>query len=585
MSKKIVSLILACFMLCGVAGCGSKTPPASATSAESAAGGGSGSAETAGSDKTTGSAETTSSAETASSAENAGSDKTADSADTAGSAAFSDKDSIEISVATWYIDPEINNRDDLIHKTVREKFNITLKPIVITWDDYFEKILTWMATADAPDLFTIDVTYRPNIFLPWVKDELLRPMPDDLSAYPNLETLFGRPDVQMIKVDGKFWCVPRYKGDVSGHPWAMNNGMYYRKDWAGALGIDEIVTLDDFVAYLRAVSEGDLDGNGATDTVGVSSGYSYGYVTSFIWRAYEPISFGSWQVDSDGKLYRAFNAEHTYDAALALRNLFNEGLIDPDILIQTTDGGFDKFAANKSGAVAFQMFSNDELLFDKLMAANPDKKLEDYIGFLNDFPNKYDGKSYCSDSATNFWAEVYIPHTVDDAKYERIMPFLEYVSSEEWIDFYLYGVEGEDYRREGGKIVFLTEDGLRPNVKEKYLFLNGFCELTLLFEGRKFSEFYTKYPYVGQMVNEYHDWAAANATPAPTTGVTYGINTPLLEEFVDESETLLNKFMYGGSAGDPKAEWDALQQAIRDSGVDAVIAEMNEAVRAAGRLK
>jgi len=495
--------------------------------------------------------------------------------------AFSDMETLELSVATWYIDPAINTQDDIIHKTVREKFNVTFKPIVITWDDYTEKIVTWMATGDAPDMFTIDVSYSPAVIMPWINDELIRPLPDDLSPYPNLKKLFGYPDVQLIKVNGKFWGVPRYKGDTSGHVWAMNQGLYYRKDWAEALGMGQMSTLDDFVAYMRAVTAGELDG---VDAIGASSGYSWYYLTSFIWRAYEPKAFGSWQIEADGTPTRAFDAEHSFDAAVAIRSLFNEGLIDPDILIQTTDGGFDKFAANKTGAVSFQMFSNDELLFDKLQAANPDKGFEEYIGYLNDFPNVYDGKPYCSDSSTNFWAEVYVPHTVSDAKYERILPFLEYVSSDEWIDFYLYGVEGEDYQRQGGDIVFITPDKQRPNVKEKYLFLNGFSELTLLFEGRKFSQFYTKYPYVGQMVNEYHDWAAANATPIPNTGVFYGINTPLMEEFVDEYEILLQRFLYGGSSGDPRTEWEAMLQAIKDTGVEAVMAEMIEAAKAAGRL-
>ena len=76
----------------------------------------------------------------------------------------SSSDPLEISVATWYVDPQFRNNNDAVYNIVKDKFNITINPIVITWDDYQEKIITWMATNDAPDVFTIDAVYLPNVF-------------------------------------------------------------------------------------------------------------------------------------------------------------------------------------------------------------------------------------------------------------------------------------------------------------------------------------------------------------------------------------------------------------------------------------
>lgn len=501
----------------------------------------------------------------------------------------STEEPMEISIATWFLDPGFLDSDDPIYKMVQERFNITIKPVIVTFADHKEKISTWMATGDAPDVFTFDgasgAPAQVQTFYSWVNEELVRPLPDDMSPYPNLQKRFEEfEEIKMTKINDKYWAIPRIRDSGGGNGWATNHGWYYRKDWAKNLGFDEITNYDELMAFLRAVKTGDPTGTGASDIIPIAGASRPLFLTNMIWRIFEKRPFGSWQYE-DGELYRAFDAPHSYDAALAIREMFNEGLVDPDILItkEGEGGGTDKFCANRVAVLCNQMFSNDTTMFDKFIANNPDLALEDTIGYLNFMPNIYDGETYCFDWPTNFWGEVYIPASVSDEKYERIMQFLDFTSSDEWLDLFFHGIEGVDYERNGDEIVYLTEDGKRPNIQEKYLFMNGITELTMLFEGRKFSEYYTKYPYSGQMTNEFHD-NAQDDLPEPTTALTFMINVPEEEGFVDESEALINKFMYSGSTGDPKAEWEEMLQALTDAGMDEVVAAKVEAVKAAGRI-
>ena len=113
MLKRIMAFSIICILLCGLAaGCGgdsgnkagdTSNAADSSGNAEDSSGGGSGS-----------------------------SSASVDSGD----------EPIEISVATWLVDPEFLKQDDAIYNIVRDRFNITINPIVITWDDYTEKILT-----------------------------------------------------------------------------------------------------------------------------------------------------------------------------------------------------------------------------------------------------------------------------------------------------------------------------------------------------------------------------------------------------------------------------------------------------------
>ena len=61
---------------------------------------------------------------------------------------------MDISVAYWQIDNALELRDeDEVLKTIEKKFNVTIVPKNVTWDDYYNKISLWAETGQLPDLF------------------------------------------------------------------------------------------------------------------------------------------------------------------------------------------------------------------------------------------------------------------------------------------------------------------------------------------------------------------------------------------------------------------------------------------------
>ena len=62
---------------------------------------------------------------------------------------------MEISVAYWQIDEALKNRgDDDVLKALEEKFNITIVPCNITWDDYYSRIRLWAETGEPLPVFS-----------------------------------------------------------------------------------------------------------------------------------------------------------------------------------------------------------------------------------------------------------------------------------------------------------------------------------------------------------------------------------------------------------------------------------------------
>ncbi len=123
---------------------------------------------------------------------------------------------LELSVAAWDIQTGFdkpNAKNDAVYNDLAKKFNITIKPVQITWNDWQEKAKVWAASKQLPDIFADAVaTDDTALYVSWAKQGVIKAIPDDLSAYPNLQKIFSSPAVQPLKVDGKYYMIPRMGG-------------------------------------------------------------------------------------------------------------------------------------------------------------------------------------------------------------------------------------------------------------------------------------------------------------------------------------------------------------------------------------
>ena len=137
---------------------------------------------------------------------------------------------IELSIAAWDIQTNFekpNAKNDVIYDDIAKKFNITIKPVQITWNDWAEKVKVWAASKQLPDIFANSLaTDNTALYESWAKQGVIKAIPDDLSAYPNLQKLLSLPSVQPLKVDGKFYMIPRGGGDdTPGTAYPLSEGL------------------------------------------------------------------------------------------------------------------------------------------------------------------------------------------------------------------------------------------------------------------------------------------------------------------------------------------------------------------------
>jgi putative aldouronate transport system substrate-binding protein len=407
-------------------------------------------------------------------------------------------------------------------------------------------------------------------------------MPDDMSKYPNLSTVFDFPDVQALKVDGKFYFIPRgnYKSRATDQ--AAQRVMYYRKDWAQKLGLKEPETVEEFTEFVKAMKNGNPDGDGKVITGVVQYQMGNAFLDSLLFP-FVPAASATWIKDEDGKSKPAFFTKGTVEAMKYLRKLYDEGLLDKDFAIEKTEDGLQKFANGRAAVAMWQLtgsFDYMNLLGAGLEKTYPGKKAYDMLGVLKPLKSENDGKNYIY-MGNSFWSETYIKGDVDDKKADRILRFLDYTISDEFVEMVRYGLEGVDFKKEGSNYEIIREkdkDGNFVPLRDKYPFLPG-----NLFAAQWFTDVNMNDPAFYQEVNDevknFKDWASTNASfVSPDFNAGFDSN-PLKERVKVDGSSLgaeVTKIIV--SKEDVETIYNKIVDEYKKRGLDQLIDEVNKAV-------
>lgn len=179
---------------------------------------------------------------------------------------------LEISMSVRYADQcGTHVRNEII----KEKFNLTFEYVPVNWSDWNEKIRTWIAMDDAPDILHMDLKgAQSNEFKSWAKQGAFSPFLEEyFASRPNLKKVYDEsPTIPYLKVDGVLYGWPglnSYRGydDRVDDPYWT-----YRRDWAKAVGKykeNDIYTWEEWLDLIRTVMEEDPGNNGPGNTAGL----------------------------------------------------------------------------------------------------------------------------------------------------------------------------------------------------------------------------------------------------------------------------------------------------------------------------
>ena len=369
---------------------------------------------------------------------------------------------LNITVGYWDVEAALANREtDTVLQTIEEKFNVTFEPVNVTWDDYSQKFQLWASSDSLPDLFASDVRTTAT-FAEWANDGLLHEIPQDLSAYPNLEKYLNSPEADTCMVGDKMYCIFRQTYTEQAET-VEDRSIVYRWDLAQKAGITEEPTnWEEFRTMIKAIIEADPEGKNIQGMTACGPDYPVGVFFTYSMPA--AVVGGNtfrWVDNGDGTYVPAYFAgENLGDAAVPtwqlLRDMYREGTIEADIALATNDQAYNKFLNGQCAAMLATGFCGPWEGMIQYWEEVNGSNYADAVKCLDLMPG-VDGNAYywIWDYA---WSESYISSKVDDVKMDRILQIYDYLLSDEGVMLSRYGVEGDTYEIVDGKYIQESED-------------------------------------------------------------------------------------------------------------------------------
>lgn len=367
---------------------------------------------------------------------------------------------LDISVGYWNIDGMSKAiQPDGITRYIEELFNITLHPISVTWSNYKERYHILSATDSLPDVFaTLTLSSTDNndsaTFTDMIETGSIRPLPEDLSAYPALCQVLESTSFTRY-TDGKYYAVPRvsFLDPVLG---ATDAAMIVRRDWMNHLGYGDPQSLEEFVELMAAFAHKDPDGNGLDDTAGYNVNALNALGKWVILGIAPECNVYTW-VEQDGRFVPSWTTDSFKDVVAAFSLLYRTGGLDPEFYRKTPNNVMEDFASGKLGAYEYKSSPNALSELKSKWDQLNDLPFEKCVDVLPVFPAP-DGVRY-SNSSSIFWSESYLSSSVDEQKAERILALFEFLLSEQGQNLCHYGLEGIDYVEENGQYKCLLDVG------------------------------------------------------------------------------------------------------------------------------
>jgi len=322
-----------------------------------------------------------------------------------------------------------------IDKAIQTDLNLT---VYASGDDYKNQLNVRLASGNFPDMFQVPDRATLKQF---VQQGLLLDLTPYLDKLQPVKELIGADSLKKTTMDGKVYAIPK----ASNIPY---NTYWIRKDWLDKLGLQPPATTDEFLKVVKAFAEQDPDGNGKKDTFGLTGG---------MLSTFSPI-FGAFGIGSpegfyekNGKIMNGLYDPGMKDALSYIKALIDTGGVDPEIMANTGLQHQEKAIKGQAGIVWIDWpnMSKDQFV-EQIKKVNPNAE------WIQLAPPKGPGGQYDGPYDIGGTSGIYaIPKALEknNEKLQKVFDLLNFVSGKEGSMLVQYGIKGQHYNLENGKVV------------------------------------------------------------------------------------------------------------------------------------
>lgn len=365
---------------------------------------------------------------------------------------------------------------DTYTEMINEKFNVKISPSNYDYNDWDEMVNTAINGNNLTDVihFNLKAYNYGSTYEKWVRDDMIKALPDDLSRWPRIKDLVSNvSNVDALKINGHLYGIP-ILNDISNPNKDFSNFTYvYRRDIAKAIDAEnaskpgytpvykegDVYTWDEFN---RLVSAFKVYANKQKEKVTAMVDESWGFpsITNF----YKDVPH-CYAKDETGKAINAFTSDK-YIAGLEVAKQFVNDFYYSQ----------DQFSFDENKAKEIYLGGRAYILYDNYSLAN-------YITLRKSFKknnktvNLDDGTAlmkvmgpdgnFALEGTENWFSMTMFNSEISEEKQAKILDIIDYLLTEEGTRLAIYGKEGYDYNIVDGEVV-LTEQGWEKGSDGQY---------------------------------------------------------------------------------------------------------------------
>ncbi len=336
---------------------------------------------------------------------------------------------------TWMLVGESDVNDKLVKQEILKRTGIEVDFQTFSGSTFQDKLRVTLASGKLPDIFH---GLKPAELKEIGQQGAVVAINDYLDILPNFKRLY---------IEENPWVVASY-GDSNGklYSWPIynmnrdvNHGLMARQDIMNELGIKEWTTTDEFYQALKTMKAAYPD--------------SYPFASKnkeFIFRdlAYGwgigGANYPAYYDEADGLWKFATIQDAHLEQINFLKNLYNEGLMDPEFLTDTPDSWTAKMTTDKS-FVTWDWIGRLDLFYNQIKDSNPSFDLR----YMNPVGPTGNIRTLPKIDA-NFGITV-----AEGPNKEAALKLLDYLTSPSGAELYTLGVEGVNFNWDAnGKPVY-----------------------------------------------------------------------------------------------------------------------------------
>lgn len=387
-----------------------------------------------------------------------------------------------------------------------------------------------------------------SLFITYAKKGLLADLTEDIKNYPNLQEI-EQSAYKALTYNDKLYGIPS-----TGMPYASNTGAI-RMDWLEKVGLSVPTNIDELYTVLKAFKEKDPGGLGVNNIPFVANP---SVLISSVSQAFGILY--EYEVRSDKIEDMRLTPEYK-EYLVFMNKLYSEGLLDPDMPVNTGSKMLEKCASGKVGFYCGGTDGARDLLISKHNAG------ENGTYFQIMPPLKDKSEKQRSTSLEGLFSIGLIP--ASSTNVNGVLSYMDTYLSPDVFESIIHGVNGVDYKEENGERtpILPAFDKNRGNMYALYPVQNG--ELYFPLWKLRTKKTPEAGMYFAQVFEETSDYLDVNPLAYSPSFDTVSERVKLVQEYAVQEST---KFISGARSLD---EFDQYVKEMNDKGTSQIVSEYN----------